>query len=106
MSFFKKLFGGGKPSKPPGPAEERRALLAKVTPPEDPAQDPNMIRAYDNYGRELFISKDEWRKNVLPGSIQSQWNNPDQLYGVILGAMNDGCRADVVALGPFLETAG
>lgn len=96
MSFFKKLFGGGKPSKPPGPAEERLALLAKVTPPKDPAQDPNMIRAYDNYGRELFISKDEWRKNVLPGSIQSQWNNPDQLYGVILGALNDGFRADVV----------
>lgn len=55
-----------------------------------------MIRVFDKYGRELFISKDEWRKNVLPGSIQSQWNNPDQLYGVILGALNDGFRADVV----------
>ena len=96
MNLFKKLFGGGKPSKSPEPAEERRAALAKVPPPNDPAQDPNMIRVFDKYGRELFISKDEWRKNVLPGSIQSQWNNPDQLYGVILGALNDGFRTDVV----------
>lgn len=96
MSFFRKLFGGGKPSKQTEPAEERRAPLAKVPPPKDPAQDPNMIRVFDKYGRELFISKDEWRKNVLPGSIQSQWNNPDQLYGVILGALNDGFRADVL----------
>lgn len=96
MSFFKKLFGGGKPSNRPEPAEERRVPLANVPPPKEPAQDPNMIRVFDQYGRELFISKDEWRKNVLPGSIQSQWNHPDQLFGVILGALNDGFSADVV----------
>lgn len=55
-----------------------------------------MIRVFDSYGREFFIAKDEWRKNVLPGSIQSNWNKPDELYGVILGALNDGFRADVV----------
>lgn len=96
MNFFKKLFGGSQPSEKPEPEKERRAPLAKPPPPEDPAQDPNMIRVFDKYGRELFITKDEWRKNVLPGSIQAQWNNPDPLYGVILSALNDGLRADVV----------
>ena len=96
MSFFKKLFGGVRPSKQPEPAVERRASLAKIPPPKDPSQDPNMIRVFDKYGREFFITKDEWRKNVLPGAIQTEWNNPDQLYGVIIGALNDGFRADVV----------
>ncbi len=44
MNFFKKLFGGGKPSEQPEPEKERRAPLAKPPPPGDPAQDPNMIR--------------------------------------------------------------
>ncbi|MBA4150135.1 MAG: tetratricopeptide repeat protein [Verrucomicrobia bacterium] len=55
-----------------------------------------MIRVHDAYGRELFISREEWRKNVLPGTIQPNWNNPDELYDVILGALNDGFRSDVI----------
>ena len=96
MSFIKKFFGGGKPSKQPELAEEHRAPLTKLPSPKDPSRDPNMIRVFDKYGREFFITKDEWRKNVLPGAIQAEWSNPDQLYGVILGALNDGFRTDVV----------
>jgi tetratricopeptide (TPR) repeat protein len=105
MSFFRKLFG-----KQSEPEKEQPAVgpgvLAKLPPikdppvktaPTDPSKDPNMIRVFDAYGRELFISKQEWRKNVLPGSIQSNWNKPDELYGVILGSLNDGFRSDVVA---------
>ena len=55
-----------------------------------------MIRVFDKFGRELFISREEWRKSILPGSIQAGWNNPDQLYGLILGALNDGFRTDVL----------
>lgn len=96
MSFFKKLWGRGGSSKPPESAEQRQPL-AKLPPPNDPTQDPSMIRVFDSYGRELFISKDEWRNNVLLGSIQSNWNKPDELSGIILAALNDGFRADVVA---------
>jgi tetratricopeptide (TPR) repeat protein len=82
MSFLKKLFGSGDPP--------------KEQPAQDPAQDPNMIRVYDAYGRELFISKEEWRKNVLPGSLQASWNKPDELFGIIVGALGDGFRTDVI----------
>lgn len=93
MSLFKKLFGGKKPTSPGGDHGER----AHDTPPSaDPAQDPNLIRVFDRYGRELFIAKEEWRKNILPGAIQAEWTKPDQLYGVILAALNDGFRADVL----------
>lgn len=67
-----------------------------MEPPVDPRADPNLIRAYDKYGQEVFITKADWRANVLPGAIQAEWDNPDQLYGVILGALNDGFRADIV----------
>jgi tetratricopeptide (TPR) repeat protein len=86
MSFLKKLFGGKTPSTP----------LPPKIPAIDPAQDPNMIRVYDAYGRELFISKEEWRKNVLPGTIKPNWNKPDDLYAVVLAALNDGFRSDVI----------
>src|ERR1051326_7970774 len=82
MSFLKKLFkrdAGASPHEPPG----------------DPAQDPNMIRVFDSYGRELFISKEEWRRNVLPGSVRENWHKPDALYHIIFGALHDGVRSDV-----------
>jgi hypothetical protein len=94
MSFFKKLFGKGDRPEPVRPA---KPIGANLPPPKDPAEDPNLIRVYDAYGRELFISKEEWRKNVLPGSIQSNWNKPDELYNIIVGSLNDGFRTDVLA---------
>src|SRR5205823_5435803 len=61
----------------------------------DPSRDPNLIQVFDAYGREVFITKEQWRTNVLPGTIQSNWNKPNELCSVILSALNDGFRADV-----------
>jgi tetratricopeptide (TPR) repeat protein len=83
MSFLKKLFGAG-------------ASGASGSQAKNPAADPNLIQVYDAYGREFFITREEWRKSVLPGSIQSNWSKPDELYSIIVGAMNDGFFADVV----------
>jgi tetratricopeptide (TPR) repeat protein len=62
----------------------------------DPRTDPNLIRVFDEFGRELFITKEQWRKSVLPGTLKSNWNNPDQLYGIIVGSLNDGFHADII----------
>jgi tetratricopeptide (TPR) repeat protein len=93
MSFLKKLFGGSTPPKMPTSPPP----ISQKPPPKDPAQDPNMIRVHDAYGRELFITKENWRTNVLAGTIQSNWNKPDDLYNVIVSALNDGFRSDVVS---------
>jgi tetratricopeptide (TPR) repeat protein len=61
----------------------------------DPANDPNLIRVFDNFGRESFISKVEWRTNVLPGALKSHWDKPDQLCETIITALNDGFVAEV-----------
>lgn len=87
MSIFGKLF-----KKPESPAQNADTSLPSL----DPASDPNLIRVFDKYGQELFISKDQWRTSVLPGTIKSQWNNPDQLYGTIISALNDGFVTDVL----------
>lgn len=99
MSFFDKLFGKKKPA--PQPAEKAELPLP-ATPPTDPAQDPNMIKVFDAYGREMFITRQEWRTNVLAGTIQKNWNNPDQLYSIIVGSLNDGFRSDVVVAAEHL----
>lgn len=62
----------------------------------DPASNPNLIRVYDAYGRELYISKDDWRFSVLPGALKDQWDDPDRLYQTIIAALTDGFRTDVL----------
>jgi tetratricopeptide (TPR) repeat protein len=104
MSFFQNFFG--KRRKPERQTAPRPITLAKLPPikpspakPEsiDPANDKNLIRAFDNYGREMFITKEKWRTDVLPSSIKSNWDKPDQLYGIIFNSLNDGFRSDLIA---------
>lgn len=86
-NYFKRLFG----------KSESQGTKAKPTASIDPSKDPNLIRVFDSYGREMFISREHWRKDVLPGSVEKAWNDPDQLYGIIFTALNDGFRSDVVS---------
>jgi tetratricopeptide (TPR) repeat protein len=61
-----------------------------------------MIRVFDEYGREMFITKQEWRKNVLPGILKKAWNQPDELYNVIVSTLNDGFHSDVIGAAKHL----
>src|SRR6476620_11307826 len=61
-----------------------------------------MIRVFDEYGREMFITKQEWRKNVLPGILKKGWNQPDELYNVIVSTLNDGFWSDVIGAAKHL----
>jgi hypothetical protein len=59
------------------------------------APDADKVRVYDEFGRELFISKEDWRAKVLPGNLEKNWHDPDKLYTIVLGALNDGFFEDV-----------
>lgn len=87
MSIFGKLFKK---------ADSTEQTAEAPPPSSDPANDPNLIRVFDKYGQELFISKDQWRTSVLPGTLKSQRDNPDELYGLIISALNDGFDPDVL----------
>ena len=51
---------------------------------------------------EMFITKQEWRKSVLPGILKKAWNQPDELYNVIVSTLNDGFRSDVIGAAKHL----
>ncbi len=92
MGFLKKLFG-----------KESQKNTSKSMTAEEMRADPKLIQVYDEYGREMFIDKETWRKDVLPGTITDSWNKPDELYGVIVGALNDGYYPDVIKAAKHLN---
>src|ERR1017187_6235174 len=98
MGRFGKLFG--KKETVPAPAE---TVPAPAPPAQlDPREDPNLVRVFDRFGRELFVPKEKWRTSVLPGTLKSNWNAPDQLYSVIAQALKDGFAADVLGAAEHL----
>lgn len=69
----------------------------------DLADDPNMIKVYDGYGREMFITKQQWRDGILLDNLKKHRDDPDQLYGMLVGALQDGFAADIVAFAEHLH---
>ncbi len=60
------------------------------------AAPPDAVRAFDQYGREVMVPRDEWRTNVIPGMLKEAWENPDQLYVLILNSLNDGFAPEML----------
>lgn len=54
-----------------------------------------LIDVYDSYGQRLQISLSEWREKVLRPNLESHRDSPDDLYNLIISAMNDQLFADV-----------
>jgi hypothetical protein len=93
MSIFKKFLGGRK-DVPPATASAPVMQPSGVR--TDPAKDPDMIKVYDAYGRELFITRDNWRESVLKGAIEKAWNDADQLAGLVTQLLYDSFFAEAV----------
>jgi len=93
MSFLGKMFGGKTPEQGPaaGAGQEAKG---------DPASDPNLIRVFDGYGREMFITKQQWKDDVLLGNLRKAKTDPEQLHAMLAGALQDGFAADIV---PYAE---
>ncbi|WP_172203095.1 lipopolysaccharide assembly protein LapB [Niveibacterium sp. COAC-50] len=69
----------------------------ETTPADASPAEEQLITVYDAYGRELKITRNEWREKMLLPNLEKQWNNADELYRLILTALDDGFAADVVA---------
>ncbi len=93
MSFLRKILGKKDRDAEPG-ADAREP--ARV----ESGGDADMIKVFDAYGREMLISKQQWRDNVLLGNLEEKRDDPDQLYAMLVGALQDGFAADVV---PYAE---
>ena len=98
MKFLKRLFGKRKSSESASGVSHTAPSQSK--PAADASKQDDLIRVFDAYGRELHITKKDWRDNVLLGNLEKVQNDPEQLYGMIVGAIDDGFAADTV---PFAE---
>lgn len=54
----------------------------------------DLIQLLDESGRKIYVTKEQWRKDMLPGILKKSWDNPDQLYAIIAGSLNDGLFQD------------
>ena len=86
----------GKKEKAPAQAPTTRLPANTSLGSTAPLTDPNLIRVFDEFGRELFITKEQWCTSILPGILKSNWNNPDRLYGIIVDSLNDGFLHEVL----------
>ena len=73
----------------------RHAKKPATTEGSQPGQQANVIQVFDKSGKPLYLTKEEWRTKVLPGMLSERWDNPDELYQVIVGTLQDGLAADV-----------
>ena len=60
----------------------------------------DLITLYDAYGREVKITRNEWRDKIFLPNLQQKWNEASELYSLILSGLNDGF---VVYLQPAAE---
>jgi hypothetical protein len=58
--------------------------------------DKQLITVYDAYGREVQITRTEWRDKMLLPNLQLKWNEPGELYSLIVSALNDGFASDLL----------
>jgi Flp pilus assembly protein TadD len=64
---------------------------------------PEGVRAFNQFGQEIVVPREEWRTNVLPGMVREAWDNADQLYVVILNSLNEGFAAEMIGAAQHLH---
>lgn len=64
-------------------------------PASPPAPPERMIRLYNPQGEAFWIPLSEWRTGVLPAGLKSAWDNPPELYSLILGGLEDDLAGDL-----------
>lgn len=91
--MFKRILSalGGKKSRTSTP-------VSSAHPEATPSQpvDNELITVYDSYGREMKITRNEWRDQVFLPNLQEKWCSADELYSLIISGLNDGFVADLI----------
>ena len=96
MSLFDKFFGKkpepAAPATPPAPSPEQRPAPAAAAEPGK----PQLIKIFDNLGREHMVPREEWRDKVLMSSLKEAWNDADELGPMIVQALRDEFYSEVI----------
>jgi tetratricopeptide (TPR) repeat protein len=63
---------------------------------ENSNEEDKMIVCYDEDGNERLISAKNWREQVLPDQLKINFDNPDNLYSLIIMSLQDGFYQDIL----------
>jgi len=63
---------------------------------ENPNEEDKMIVCYDEDGNERLISVKDWREQVLPDQLKANFDNPDNLYNLIVVSLQDGFYQEIL----------
>ncbi|MFT3828907.1 MAG: hypothetical protein QM691_04285 [Opitutaceae bacterium] len=111
MSFFKKILGKKTSQPAPGASREPGDATQPVNPPTEnttPEQAPaaapqtdeaaqaNLMPMLDEQGRQVMVTRPEWRERVLLPHLEKVRENPDDLAGTILHSLQNGFLTDMV----------
>ncbi len=112
MGLFRRNKPDPKPSQPTPPAKQTEQKLpptptsAKATPaqplPGDasaPAKQPSgpaTVAMVDAVGRPQQISREQWRKEVLPQAIDAYQHSPEKLAALLLQYLREGLADDLL----------
>ena len=83
------------PGAKPVPPAQLPGLSMSVTTPAAPAKE-GLIRVYDQFGRTVEVGREAWRKDVLIPNLAANRDNPDALFDLIIGALNDDFAEDAL----------
>lgn len=91
--MFKKLLSAlsGKKEQPPGSVEPEPTQAE-----HGPTSNEEMIVVYDANGRQMHITRSDWRDSVFLPGLKQKWNSAAELYDAILVGLNDGFAADLI----------
>lgn len=64
--------------------------------PAGPKPDGEFVEATDSFGRRVRLTRDEYRKRVLPDLVKAHGNDPAQLTAVIMQGLQQGFAKDLV----------
>ena len=63
---------------------------------EENNREDKMIVVYDEDGNEKLISRRVWREQVLPDQLKINFDNPDNLYNLIVMSLQDGFYLEIL----------
>ncbi len=71
---------------------------------EQPSPEEPRIRVFDDFGREVLIPVQQWRRELLPQALQQAHNTPDALSAILLDALQTGAGAELLPAAAHLQT--
>jgi tetratricopeptide (TPR) repeat protein len=92
MDFFSRLFGKRSTKDGKSPVVKQLHTRSAV----EVRSDNSLVSVYGAGGREIFLNKEEWQKEILPHNQKKKWNKPDELCQLILTGMRDNLYREIL----------